>query len=97
MGAQPVISGWRETLVCVRDVDAWVRLYLEIGEWELRYEGVVDPGSVQAPFQVDALTGATVTGNAVTGLVRYWFGPHGYKNLVEHMKEHPSVRTEAES
>ena len=60
-------------------------------------EGKVVPGSVHAPFQVDALTGATVTGNAVTGLVQYWFGPHGYKGLLDHMKEHPPVRTEDKS
>ncbi len=60
-------------------------------------EGVVDPGSVNAPYQVDALTGATVTGNAVTGLVRYWFGPHGYKGLLDTMKNNPPVRKEAES
>jgi Na+-transporting NADH:ubiquinone oxidoreductase subunit C len=60
-------------------------------------EGKVDPGSAQAPFQVDALTGATATGNSVTGLVRYWFGPHGYQGLLDHMKEHPPVHREAES
>ena len=60
-------------------------------------EGVVDPGSVHAPFQVDALTGATVTGNAVTDLVHYWFGPHGYKTLLDNIKENPPVRREAES
>lgn len=60
-------------------------------------EGKVQPGSVHAPFQVDALTGATVTANAVTGLVQYWFGPHGYKGLLDQMKDHPPVRTEDKS
>jgi Na+-transporting NADH:ubiquinone oxidoreductase subunit C len=74
------------------------QVYDDAGEAQFNVsEGVVDPGSVHAPFQVDALTGATVTANAVTGLVRYWFGPHGYKELLDHMKEHPPVRTEAES
>lgn len=59
--------------------------------------GVVDPGSVHAPFQVDGLTGATVTGNAVTGLVRYWFGEHGYSGFLEHMKEEPPMRREDKS
>lgn len=57
-------------------------------------EGVVAPGSVHAPFQVDGLTGATVTGNAVTGLVHYWFGPHGYQNFFEQMKNDPPIRGE---
>ena len=43
MSNEPVISGWRETLVSVADVDTWVRTYLELGEWELRYEGDVEP------------------------------------------------------
>lgn len=60
-------------------------------------EGAVDPGSLRAPWQVDALTGATVTGNSVTGMVRYWFGPHGYQGLFEHMKASPPERKEAES
>lgn len=60
-------------------------------------EGKVQPGSVHAPFQVDALTGATVTANAVTGLVQYWFGPHGYKGLLDHMKDQPPVRAEDKS
>lgn len=74
------------------------QIYDDAGEAQFNVsEGVVAPGSMHAPFQVDALTGATVTGNAVTGLVRYWFGPHGYKELLDHMREHPPVRTEAES
>lgn len=60
-------------------------------------EGAVDPGAVHAPHQVDGLTGATVTGDAVTHLVQYWFGPHGYKGLFDHMKEVPPQRKEAES
>jgi Na+-transporting NADH:ubiquinone oxidoreductase subunit C len=38
---------------------------------------------------VDALTGATVTADAVTGLVHYWFGPHGYKLFLEHLRKEP--------
>lgn len=29
-------------------------------------------------FQVDGMSGATLTGNGVTNLVRYWAGPHGF-------------------
>lgn len=74
------------------------QIYNDVGEARFNVsEGVVDPGSVHAPFQVDALTGATVTGNAVTGIIRYWFGPNGYKEFLDHMKENPPVRMEDES
>ncbi|MBT8039926.1 MAG: Na(+)-translocating NADH-quinone reductase subunit C [Gammaproteobacteria bacterium] len=60
-------------------------------------EGKVEPGAVHAPFQVDGLTGATVTGNAVTNLVHYWFGPHGYQSLLQHLEAQPPRRGEDES
>jgi len=52
-------------------------------------EGPVAAGASGADYQVDALTGATITANAVTALVRYWFGPHGYGPLLQRMREHP--------
>ena len=60
-------------------------------------EGEVEPSSVQAIYHVDGLTGATVTGNAVTALIQYWFGPHGYKPFLDELKEHPPVRDEGAS
>jgi Na+-transporting NADH:ubiquinone oxidoreductase subunit C len=59
---------------------------------ELRFsvsEGQVEGGSSAALHQVDALTGATVTADAVTSLVHYWFGPHGYRGIIEYMHEQP--------
>jgi Na+-transporting NADH:ubiquinone oxidoreductase subunit C len=55
-------------------------------------EGTVAPGTEAATYQVDALTGATVTGNAVTGLVQYWFGPHGYQAFLSGLREQPPAR-----
>jgi Na+-transporting NADH:ubiquinone oxidoreductase subunit C len=52
-------------------------------------EGPVDSGASGAEHQVDALTGATITANSVTALIRYWFGPHGYGPLLDRMREHP--------
>lgn len=39
--------------------------------------GVVEPGAT-AMYQVDGISGATLTGRGVTNLVRYWTGPHGF-------------------
>jgi Na+-transporting NADH:ubiquinone oxidoreductase subunit C len=54
--------------------------------------GRVDDASPSAAFEVDALTGATVTADAVTGLVHYWFGPHGYQLFLEHLRKEPPAR-----
>ncbi|MCE8522738.1 Na(+)-translocating NADH-quinone reductase subunit C [Ruegeria pomeroyi] len=54
--------------------------------------GTVSPSSPSAAYQVDGLTGATITGNAVTNLVRYWFGPHGYGPLLKKIGEQPPDR-----
>ena len=39
--------------------------------------GSVQPGP-EAIHQVDGLSGATLTGNGVTDLIRYWTGSHGF-------------------
>jgi Na+-transporting NADH:ubiquinone oxidoreductase subunit C len=70
----------------------WVgkKLYEDTDEVLFRVaEGPVAAGSSGAEYRVDALTGATVTANAVTALVRYWFGPHGYGPLLKQLREHP--------
>lgn len=46
-----------------------------------------------AAHQVDALTGATVTGDAVTGLMRYWFGPHAYRPFLDRLGRQPPADT----
>ena len=40
--------------------------------------GRIDPASAAAAYKVDALAGATVTADAVSNLVHYWLGPHGF-------------------
>ncbi len=40
--------------------------------------GTVPSGSPDAEHLIDGLSGATLTGNGVTGLVQYWTGPHGF-------------------
>jgi Na+-transporting NADH:ubiquinone oxidoreductase subunit C len=55
-------------------------------------EGIVPPGSATAGYEVDAITGATVTGKAVTSLMHYWFGPHGYQKFLTALREQPPER-----
>jgi len=39
------------------------------------------------PLRVDGLTGATVTSNAVTNLMQFWLGPHGYGPFLDRFRE----------
>ena len=48
--------------------------------------GNVRPGD-DARYQVDGISGATLTGRGVTNLVRYWSGAHGYGPYLDRLKE----------
>lgn len=70
----------------------WIgkKLYDEAGDMLFRVaEGLVQAGASGAEYEVDALTGATITANAVTAMMRYWFGPAAYGPLLEHWREKP--------
>ena len=41
-------------------------------------KGSVDKTSKTAQYQVDGLSGATITGNGVTNLLSFWLGDLGY-------------------
>ena len=64
------------------------RIYDEAGD--LRFainHGKVEPGSSIWLYEVDALTGATVTADAVTSLIHYWFGPNGYRDYLDKLRQ----------
>ena len=58
--------------------------------------GVVAEGSPAARHAVDGLSGATVTGDAVTRIVAYWFGPNGYEEFLGSLGSQPPIRALAE-
>jgi Na+-transporting NADH:ubiquinone oxidoreductase subunit C len=69
------------------------KIYDERGDVRFAVSGSrVDPESSAARYSVDALTGATVTADAVTGLMRYWFGPHGYQPFLERLHDQSVAR-----
>jgi Na+-transporting NADH:ubiquinone oxidoreductase subunit C len=54
------------------------KLYDEQGNPQIKVvRGSVQPGP-NAIHQVDGLSGATLTANGVTNLIRYWTGSHGF-------------------
>ena len=56
-----------------------VELRDETGEIRFR----VAKGAAQTDHEVDGITGATRTGNAVTQMVRFWLGPEGYGAFID--------------
>jgi Na+-transporting NADH:ubiquinone oxidoreductase subunit C len=65
--------------------DAWrarwpgKRAYDESGALRLEvFKGRVAADDPLRDYRVDGVSGATLTGNGVTNLVRYWLGDHGY-------------------
>lgn len=63
------------------------KLYDEGGVLSLRVaDGAVDDNAPGAAYRVDAIAGATVTTNAVTAMVQYWFGPHGFEPFLQNLQ-----------
>lgn len=66
------------------------RLFGPAGEVRFRVaRGAVDDASPEAAYQVDGLSGATITASAVTALVRFWVGAGGYGPLFRSLRENP--------
>lgn len=57
---------------------------LEVGLHVIK--GRVEPNDPEASYKVDGLSGATITSNGVTGLVKYWFGQDGFGPYLERLK-----------
>ena len=49
-------------------------------------KGAVDPASAQAAWQVDGLSGATLTSRGVTHLIAYWLGDQGFAPFLTNLR-----------
>jgi len=64
------------------------RIYDEVGDVRFAVNhGKVEPGTSTWLYEVDALTGATVTADAVTSMMQYWFGEHGYRHFLDSLRQ----------
>jgi len=54
-------------------------------------KGSVDKNNEKAKYQVDGLSGATITSNGVTNLLSFWLGEMGYGPLINEMKSMESA------
>lgn len=50
-------------------------------------KGTVDRDSANAIYQVDGLSGATLTARGVSNLLQYWMGQNGYQPLLARLKQ----------
>jgi Na+-transporting NADH:ubiquinone oxidoreductase subunit C len=50
-------------------------------------KGRVDPSSPRAQYQVDGLSGATLTGRGVHNLVQFWLGESGFKRFLDNLQK----------
>lgn len=67
----------------------WVgkKVYDEHGKQALSVvKGSVDTSRPQAPYQVDGLSGATITSRGVNNLVRYWLGEQGFAPFIANLR-----------
>jgi len=64
------------------------RVYDEKGETRVRVvKGQVAAGSPGAAYEIDGISGATLTADGVTNLLRYWFGEQGFEPYLEKLRE----------
>ena len=64
------------------------RIYDDQGETRIEVvKGTVDRGSANAIYQVDGLSGATLTARGVGNLLQYWMGQNGYRPLLAKLKQ----------
>lgn len=64
------------------------KIYDDEGELRLRVvKGGASAEDPQAQYQVDGVSGATLTGNGVTNLLAYWFGDHAYGPFLRRIRE----------
>jgi Na+-transporting NADH:ubiquinone oxidoreductase subunit C len=76
-------------------LDQWQgrKIYADSGEVRFKVaSAAVDPASPAAIYEVDVMTGATITGDAVTRLIRFWFGPRGYGPFLKKLETQPLER-----
>ena len=63
------------------------KIYDKEGSVQLHLvKGVANKNSPEGAYQVDGLSGATLTANGVTDLVKYWLGDDGFKKFVERLQ-----------
>jgi len=69
-----------------RWLNGWTgkRIFNDAKEIVLRViKGEVGADTAEADFKVDGISGATLTGNGVNNLLKFWFAEHGFKPFLD--------------
>lgn len=69
-------QGWKEK-----------KIYKETGEFGLSFaKGKAATDDPNISYQIDGLSGATLTTKGVDSLMEFWFGDHGFKTYLSNLK-----------
>ena len=74
---------------------SWVgkHIFDEGGELKLNViKGMVDTAKPNAEFEIDGISGATITANGVTNMIHYWMGPKGFGPYLHRLQEEGVVQ-----
>jgi len=80
LGGEIDNPGWKALWRGKQAFDAEGNLAIEV------IKGKVDPYSARAAYQVDGLSGSTLTTRGVNHMIRYWIGDV-YRPFIDHMKK----------
>ncbi len=68
--------------------------YDEEGNVKIRVlKGAVDPSHPDAKYQIDGISGATITTRGVSNMVQYWLGPDGFGPYLKNLTSRESATT----
>lgn len=63
------------------------KIFDDGGDVDLQFvKGGVNSGQPEASYQIDGLSGATLTTKGVEKLMEFWFGDHGFKPFIAQLK-----------
>lgn len=63
----------------------WEGKHIYDSDWNVKVE--VTKANVEGEYEVDAISGATITSNGVTNMMDYWFGEHGFRPFLKKVAE----------
>ena len=81
LGAEIVNPKWKATWENKEIYDSSGKVNLKV------IKGVSSINDEDHKYQIDGLSGATITSNGVTNLIAFWMGPKGYLPFIENLKK----------
>ncbi len=80
LGGEVDNPNWKKKWIGQQAYDADGNLRIEV------IKGIVDKTSDKAKYQIDGLSGSTLTTRGVNNLVRFWLGENGYAPFLKKLK-----------